>query len=238
MPRKIDNSDEEEDTFEKSNTKRGERGCSPSEQNEIICEVKNMPDRDESYVNIEPHDPPRETNIGVKKVRKPLSQDSLNKLAKAREMATKKRLELKAGKEEKKIEVKEERKVEKKAKKIEEKNPELKVVPKKKKEILAPLEEEEEEEQPKVVKKKPKKKPVVIIEESGSSSDDNVIYIKKRSKKKVVVSPTPPSPKLEPYVEPEPIINQRMPVGIAQQKQYPYNPYSQLLKPRRPRVGF
>ena len=59
--------------------------------NNIVCEVENMPPKGEPVLKVEPHEP--------KKTRKPLSQESLDKLKLAREAAYKKRMELKAERE-------------------------------------------------------------------------------------------------------------------------------------------
>jgi len=155
---------------------------SPTEpQKEVICEVApHLTEGD--IVKIEPHDPPRRTDIGVKKVRKPLSQESLDKLAKARDMAYKKRMELKAERE--------------------------KPIPEPITEEPKPVEEdvEDEPEKPKKEKKK-KKKPIVVVEQSSDSSDDDqqVVYIKKKKEKKKVEIEKPIEPVVEPVYEPPPI---------------------------------
>ena len=130
------------------------------EPENIICEV--APHLTEGEVlTVEPHDPPRVADVGHKKPRKPLSQDSLDKLAKAREMAYKKRMELKKEREEPKKEVIEE----------------------------PILEEPKPISQPIIKEKKKKKKPIVVVEQDSSDSEDEqqVVYIKKREKKKIIV---------------------------------------------------
>lgn len=55
--------------------------------------------------------------------------------------------------------------------------------------------DEEDEEQEVVVRKKAKRKPIVIIEDSGSESDDEqVVYVKRRSQRPPVAAAAPPVP--------------------------------------------
>lgn len=169
----------------------------------VICEV--APNLTEGeIIKIEPHNPPRVDDVGLKKARKPLSQESLDKLSKAREMAYKKRMELKAEREIIKIEPKKE------------------------------PNEESEEENDKIIttvsdpkkKKKKKKKPIVVVEQSSTDSEEEqqVIYIKKKEKKitsesdnkKVIIKEEAPVITTEPqlqYITPN-----------TQHPRYGYNP--------------
>ena len=208
------------------------------EPQEVKCEITEMPEEGEPMVKIEPHNPAKDTaDIGVKKVRKPLSQESLDKLAVARQMAYKKRLELKAGKEDVKKIDRADKKAEKKAIKIQAKYPDLKIEPN----LVKEKEEEEElvipDIPPKVIKNKPKsKKPIVVVEDETDSSDDGeqVIYIKKRSGKKkepVITEHSDPAeePKVASFQAPQ--IGYKQPTNPMHQR-YGYNPFFNTFKNR------
>ena len=175
---------------------------------EVVCEVApHLTEGD--ALKVELHDPPRRDDIGVKKVRKPLSQESLDKLAKARDMAYKKRMELKAERE----------------------KPAPEPVPEEPKPVEEVV-EEEEPDKPKKEKKK-KKKPIVVVEQSSDSSDDEqqVVYIKKKKEKKKVEIEKPVELVVEPVYEPPPI---QYVVPNPVQPRYGYNPaYNQQYNPQK-----
>lgn len=141
---------------------------------EIICEVAPHLTEGE-IIKLEPNEP---TGRGVSsvKVRKALSQESLDKLAKARVLAYKKRMELKAERE----------------------NPRQPEPPVLEEPKIADKDDDEDDEEPnklKKDKKKKKKKPIIVVEQSSSDSDSSaeqqVVYIKKKKEKKKVGSENP-----------------------------------------------
>lgn len=176
--------------------------------NNIVCEIQNMPQKGEAMVKVEPHEP-------NKKTRKPLSQESLDKLALARQAAYKKRMELKAQREKP--------------------EPVQEVV----KEPETPLPSPRKEKKT----KSKSKKPIVIMEQSSSESDEEqqVIYVKKKSNKKKSVPAEeqveqPPPPQLAPQpTAPGPPVpmNYHQPTPTMHQR-YGYNPnFSQFSNRRR-----
>ena len=160
------------------------------ELNNIVCEIQNMPPKGEPMLKVEPHEP--------KKTRKPLSQESLDKLKLAREAAYKKRLELKAQRE---------------GPIKQEEEPEV---------LEEPVKDIPVKTKPK--KSKPKK-PIVIMEQSSTDSEEEqqVIYVKKKSKPKKValeeqpLPPPPPQPIIQEPHQPQPVYHQPNP-------RYNYNP--------------
>ena len=176
-------------------------------QNEIVCEVKAMPVGD--VAKVEPYDPPRVTDVGHKKVRKPLSQESLDKLKLAREMAYKKRMELKAQKESPET-----------IPLVSSQSATLKNGDEVVSSQSATLENGDEVKSDNKLKKKKGKKPIVIVEQSDSESEDEqVVYIKRASKKKEkqVVIETPQEAPQEPPIQFIPTNPQRYGYNI------PYN---------------
>lgn len=168
------------------------------EQEDSVVEKKEEQLSLEEHLSSEKAKPTKLNKNG--KPRKQLSQDSLDRLAKAREKANAIRQQAYATK------------LANKAEKIKEKaEKELKEETKEKELKEEPQEQElkEEEEVEVVVKEKPKPKPKgkkktkIIVEQSSEDSDefepnDNVLFVKRVSRKKR--EPVP-----EPVKEPEPI---------------------------------